>query len=364
MWSDFENPLYFSENDYAYVGDKSQKITTFGRQGSSLIIFKENEIYSTQYTLNEVSGEELTAQKVLDAPANMAYFPMVLIHSTIGCDCPDTIQLCRNRLVFANTSGRVFTLTGQNQYSERNVYEVSEMISPRLKNEINLSKAHSVDWDGKYILFIGAKAYLMDYNSYGYENIASYTRQSDANMLLPWWAWEMPIEVNNAVILGETIILTNVKKYTLNEDTESYTEHKYHINGDYGNDELYYTDIVGENIEQVANERIIPTMLRTKIFDFNEPAKYKTISSVDICFGNNKNVPISVLFINGINNNDEHISHVNGTDTSLKTASHITNRHFIPYTRVCNKFGILIQCAGQMEIDGISIRYKQAGGIK
>jgi hypothetical protein len=68
--------------------------------------------------------------------------------------------------------------------------------------------------------------------------------------------------------------------------------------------------------------------------------------------------------INGINDTDEHIVTVNGAETTLRTASHIINKRMIPYTRICSKFGILIQCAGQMEIDGITIKYKKAGGIK
>lgn len=364
IWSDFENPLYFSENNYAYVGDKSQRVTAFGRQGASLIIFKENEIYSTQYTQGEVTADELIDQTAVDISTRMAYFPMVLIHSTIGCDCPNTVQLCRNRLVFANSSGRVFTLTAQNQYSERNVYDVSEMISSKLKTEKEPQKAHSVDWDGKYILFVNKSVYLMDYNSYGYENIASYTKQSDANMLLPWWYWEMPTEVKNVTILNETIVLTDVKKWEEDAITEWFSVHKYYIDGIYGNDELFYSDFNGTSVTQTAYEKIIPTMLKTKIFDFGEHSKYKAINALDIAFGNNKNVPISVKFINGVNDTDEHIVAVNGAETTLKTPSHIISKRLIPYTRICARFGVCIECAGNMEIDGITIQYKKAGGIK
>jgi hypothetical protein len=75
-------------------------------------------------------------------------------------------------------------------------------------------------------------------------------------------------------------------------------------------------------------------------------------------------VPISVKFINGVNDTDEHIVTVNGAETTLKTPSHIISKRLIPYTRICARFGVYIECAGNMEIDGITIQYKKAGGIK
>ncbi len=365
VWSDFENPLYFSENNYAYVGDKSQRVTAFGRQGASLIVFKENEIYSTQYTQSEVTAEELENQTAIDITTRMAYFPMVLIHSVIGCDCPRTVQLCRNRLVFANSSGRVYTLTGQNQYSERNVYEVSEMISNRLKTEKNLQMAHAVDWDGKYILFVNNNAYLMDYNSYGFENISSYTRQSDANMLLPWWIWELPITPQNITTLNETIILTDIKEwYDVAEGAGWFSIHKYHITGENGKDVLYRSSFNGTTLTRQKYESDVLAMIQTKIFDFNEQSAYKNITKVNVAFGNNNGVPVLVKFISEVTTTDEHIVNVNGAETTLREPAHIKNKAFIPYTRICSRFGIRVESTSGMELDGITLNYRMAGGIK
>jgi len=229
VWSDFENPLYFSENAYAYVGDKSQKITAFGRQSASLIIFKEREIYSTQYTQGSVTAEELENQQAIDLTVHLATFPMVMIHSAIGCNCPDSVQLCRNRLVWADTNGKIYTMTAQSQYSERNVFEIGEMVERGLKKE-KLSNARSVDWKGHYILFIpnSAKAYVMDYNSYGFANVASYNKHEDANMLIPFFVWQMPFGPDEIIQVvnndEELLILTNerlgnlggIKRYLLN----------------------------------------------------------------------------------------------------------------------------------------------------
>lgn len=358
IWSDFENPLYFSENNYVYVGDKSQKVTAFGKQGSNLIIFKESEIYTTQYTQGDVTAEQLEEQQVIDVTTQMAYFPMSIVHSYIGCDCPETVQLCRNKLVFTNSSGKVYTITAQNQYSERNVYEVSEMISEKLKTE-DLKKATAVDWDGKYILFVGSKAYVMDYNSYGFENISSYTKQGDANMLLPWFYWEFPISIKNAVVLNGVIEIAEVIM-PINTDEYKYIEKNFTIDGTTGRDILY--DI--NETESILREQNIYTMLQTKIFDFNDHSTIKNIMEVHIAFGNNQNIPVAVEFLNETGMIDRQIVTVNGAETTLKQPSHVINRRLIPFTRLCARFGVKIVCEGRLEIDAMTITYKKAGGIK
>ena len=107
-WSDVNKPLYFPENNYAYVGDSSQKVTGFGKQGDLLLIFKESEIYAAQY----VAGQSYTAAdvengKVVDVAAYAAQFPLTPIHPTVGCDCPDTIRLVNNRLCWADSRGYI-----------------------------------------------------------------------------------------------------------------------------------------------------------------------------------------------------------------------------------------------------------------
>ena len=129
-WSDVNKPLYFSENCYAYAGDKSQGVTAFGKQGDSLVIFKERETYMTKYanTSSTVTADAVINQSVVDVTATEVIFPMTQVHSFIGCDCPDTVQLCRNRLVWAHSDGKVYTLANATQWNERSIFEVSDMI--------------------------------------------------------------------------------------------------------------------------------------------------------------------------------------------------------------------------------------------
>jgi hypothetical protein len=351
IWSDFDNPLYFPENNYAYVGDKDQAVTGFGKQGSNLIIFKENEIYSTQYTEGSVTAEELYNQSVIDITTRTAYFPMTLIHPTIGCDCPNSIQLCRNRLVFAHSTGHVYTLVSQNQYSEKNVYEVSEMVSKRLPNGDVLKDSMSSDWEGHYLLFVpienGTDIYLMDYNSYGYTNIASYTKSDDANRLVPWYYWSLPLIIKDVLTVNNKLFLAGI---TFGTDSRCWLGTYTMTNGS--------ADILGEpsGEDVLVNLIKIPVsaMLQTKYFDFSNPSVYKTIQQADVSFINNNGLPIAVDFITETGIPDSHTAQVY-TDES---------KCFIPWTRLFTRMAIKVSCSGNMGVDGIILKYKQAGGKK
>ena len=118
---DVDNPLYFPENNYAYVGDSSQAATAFGKQSDMLVIFHSREMYYATY----VAGGDFTAQdvidgKIVDVTAYMAKFPITQINGEIGCDCPRTVQLCNNRLAWATSDGRVYTPVS---YTHLDVYK-------------------------------------------------------------------------------------------------------------------------------------------------------------------------------------------------------------------------------------------------
>lgn len=76
IWSGLNNPLYFPENCYAYVGNNSQSVTAFGRQSDMLVIFKERETYLTQYVRNSsITASDLINQKVVDYHRFERLFP-------------------------------------------------------------------------------------------------------------------------------------------------------------------------------------------------------------------------------------------------------------------------------------------------
>ena len=222
LWSGLDNPLYFPENCYAYVGNSNQAVTGFGRQNDTLVIFKERETYYTQYMQNtNITAEDLINQNVVDYAASSVYFPIVQLHPNIGCDLPETIQLCRNRLVWASTTGKVYTLMSQNQYSERNIYEISGMIENKLIKE-SLFNSCACDWNGYYLLFAGNSVYAMDYNSYGYVYASSYNRTEDANVKIPWWCWTLNNNVSSAFTVDNDVVLCTLNGTGIPESISQY----------------------------------------------------------------------------------------------------------------------------------------------
>ena len=61
VWSDLNNPTYFSENAYNHIGSASKQITALAKQDDMLVIYKEKELFYATY----VTGENYTAEDVL-----------------------------------------------------------------------------------------------------------------------------------------------------------------------------------------------------------------------------------------------------------------------------------------------------------
>lgn len=84
MWSGLNNPLYFSENCYAYVGNENQAVTCFGKQAETLVIFKEKgagSFYTSYVQNSDISASDLINQTVIDYTASNVYFPIIQLHS-------------------------------------------------------------------------------------------------------------------------------------------------------------------------------------------------------------------------------------------------------------------------------------------
>ena len=352
VWSDLNDPLYFSENNYAYVGDKAQAVVTFGKQADTLIILKERETYQTQYVASDApTAEEVINQSVLDLSTTSAYFPMTLVHGYIGCDCPDTVQLCRNRLVWANKNGKVYTLVSQNQYNERAIYEVSEMVERRLKGEGQLHKAYAVDYDGYYVLQTGSHLYVMDYNSYGYTYIASHSKTEDANIKIPWYYWELPKAPECIMATANMLMMPIVDSEDVDEINLVFKHHY----------DMAYID--GTSGDDYKGQHI-PSFVQTKLFDFGQPSKYKSVPTVNMSLGHNDNAPVKIEFISEQMIEDEHEITVGGVEAEKYSPQYTRQCRLFPYTKGTVSFGVRISCEGDLAVDSISLQYKTLGGAK
>ena len=366
VWSARDNPLYFPENNYAYVGKSSNAITAFGKQDDMLVIFKETETYYTHYVQNtNITADNLIDQSVVDYQASSVYFPIVQINAEIGCNVPDSVQLCRNRLVWANTNGSIYTLVSANQYSERNIYKLSAMVE---RDIVIPTYATSADWNGYYCLMCSDKMWLLKYDSYGYQYVSSYSKAEDATLKAPWFMWEFPfININNGntiqenphvSLLDDSLIVSvlnnmdsgqnvNVSAYTLNTDNAS-TE-----------DEI----LTESDSTIIKSTYSFESIAQTKIFDFGLPSYRKNVDSVNVGLGNNGGAAVNVSFITDVGTESEEITPYGAEETAYN-AEFINNYHISPCIKNVGKFGIRLQCNGILAVDNLNLQYRLLGGAK
>ena len=372
LWSGLNEPLYFSENCYAYVGSKSRAVTAFGKQGENLIIFKENKIYCSAYKQSSgVDADDLIGQTVIDYSANSIYFPMIQVNAFIGCDCPDTVQMCRNRLVWASSDGKVYTLCTVSQYNEHTVYDISEMVAPKLKEYKNrLKYATSADFDGHYILFLGDCAFAADYRCYGYQYISSYTKSDDANTLIPWYYWDFSFlkseqsdgqSKSAAVCVLDGKMLMRAHFNYANENKAAFVDFKM-SDEKYGGSDCEPLYDPNSGLIQIKN-RIIKNRAATKLFELGRGVYSTSVDRISIKIGSSDGSDVIAKFITEqgeeviiINNRHEY--------KPLTSPNFIRSKNIRPCIRAILKFGLKIECEGQLCIDGLSIGYRLLGGAK
>ena len=359
IWSDTDNPLYFPENNIFKVGNDTEPVTGFGVQGENLVIFKNNEIYQTYYIQSSApSPEDLESQAVIDV-TQTAYFPLIHVHSSIGCDLPDTIQLCRNRLVWCHTNGKVYTLVSQSQYNERNVYEVSEMISSGLKNEY-LRTAKAVDFDGYYILFCGTHIYLMDYNSYGYTHIYGYSKTEDANQKIPWWFWSLPEELDK-ITDKEAILDTVFFPYVIDNKLGA----SFLFDAEYGENvavySYWFTDDAADTVpldSDVVSALEIPieSKIKSKLFDFGAAAYNKNIRLFNVVVTAENSAQITVYYSTDSSDKCE--------ESTFRIQGKLRNIQLRPNVKNNARFGFTVESKKPIELGAVSINYRLTGGSR
>lgn len=392
-WSDFDKPLYFSENGYAYVGDRAQRVTAFGKQGESLIILKERETYATEYS---GSGKPLDAEKIISGEAKSTdsleiTFPMVQVHGFIGCDCPKTVQLCRNRLVWAHSDGKLYTLVSANQWNERSIFEVSAMVERRLKSYSAdaLKGALSADWEGHYVLSLGDRFYLMDYNSYGYANVTSYSKNDDAQLHIPWWVWdnpkyklntyihanrveerriesrEEPVAISSMLTVGAKLYLWVDIAAKIGDLGGFYTPELLTFEGE--DDMLPSIVVSGTGMTGAFKERNfsekasqIPAMVQTKLFDFGQPTLLKRVPKAELSLGANGGVPIEVEVISGGSTIYQTVF-ADGEGDDEENPNYFSTAQLKGNGSPSRRIGYRLSASGRILLDSLAVYYKQLG---
>lgn len=342
-WSDVNKPLYFPENNYFYVGDADQRVTALAQQGDLLVIFKEHQLYCSQYIAGSaITRDDLISGKVTDIAALTAQFPLTPLHSTIGCDCPDTIRLVNNRLVWATSDAHVYMLPSVNQYSERNVRDITAMIRCDLEKHSadELKAAVATEYKGHYMLILpDGTAYLLDVGNSAFQSYTYYASEKKANRALPWYIWKLGKDGErfwSAVSTGDELrLLANdvtSREYTLDGDTDD-----------------------GEPIA---------CSFTTKLFDFGRGDVKKAITHLYLGVADSPTNTVRVSYITDVYTAEDAYIVESGGDHTEREPGYMRTHRLTPNVHRVRLFGIRCDSEGAMAVDGIQIKTKPQGVVR
>lgn len=224
-WSAVNDPYYWPETNAAFVGDSSEPVTAFGKQGDLLVMFKPREIYSASSAADGTAGEA-------------GRLPITPISAVTGCDCPDSVRLVNNRLVWAHTDGQVYALASVGTLSEKNVRCLSARIG-RLTLGADCSAG---EYHRHYVLASGEDVWLLNTDTPAF--LSSRTASEDeANRRLAWWRWVLPLPDEPEMLVSDgstlSLCLPTVERegsfvhrqVTLSEDAANADEVAFSVTG-------------------------------------------------------------------------------------------------------------------------------------
>ncbi len=348
-WSDVNNPLYFPENNYAYIGGGDQAVTAFGKQGDLLVIYKEHEIYSAQYVAGQsYTKEDVISGRVTDVAAAAATFPITPLHSSIGCDCPMSVRLVNNKLVWAMSDAHIYMMPSVNQWSERNVRDITAMIRRRLEEQPaeQLKAAQAGEYNGYYTLLVGNTLYLLDAGNSAFQSYAYYSSEKKATRLLPWYTWTLPAPTEHTwagmVSDGENIRL-------LAQEVQS------------GGPTGWIVCTLHGNTDNGAK---IHSHFATKVWSFGRPERRKAVKELYFGLGNTEGTRVRVDYVTE-RGTYEDIYRAECTGGAAEyDAGYMVLRRLTPNINLAQCFGLRFESDGAMAIDGVVLNYQIQGVMR
>lgn len=246
--SGLNDPTYAPENEYSDVGSSSEAVTACAKHYGNLVYLKEYSLYFTTYT-NPVTQGFWGASQI------GASFPLYPINAAVGCDMPDSVQIIENNIVFFNSETGGYILVSTQLRDERNVRPISgningSTIRPGLMSntKASLQAASSVDDGSNYWLCVGDKAYVWNYS------LSPFVNTGDSATDEERLSWMYHTNINASCWV-------------------SYDRSLY-----------YGSRSMGQMVMFQANYNDFGTAIngvwRSKLWSFNFPDWYKTISKV------------------------------------------------------------------------------------
>ncbi len=331
------NPLYFPKNMKAIIGENTSAVEALGVQSNKLIAFKANEIYKIDVT----SDESEQSSAILDSTSDFLSSDILKaqsIHTDIGCDCPNSIKLCGNRLVWLNADGAVYTLATTSYGDENNVYEISRPIGQKIRelSKDALKSAFAVAFGGYYLLFAGNSVFVLDYNVKGFGFSAEYAYARENSKGVNWHCWRLPEDVllSSGIFAGEQIIVAC-------EDTRAYINYISSLEGDR---DYLLTLKNGRVAKETAD---INAYFKTKCFGLELPQGQKRIEA---------------LYINACG--ADAIIKIFGKDTGeyqVALKSNLSAVKIIPRINKTDKIYVEASVGGGFALSDFSIEYSKLG---
>lgn len=339
-WSGREHPLYFPEKNRVRVGDDHQAITAMGKQGSLLVLYKEQEMYALQYSSGTEADYAFAESRGVAVTSYMAKFLLTPINASVGCDCPDTVRLVNNRLVWACSDGSVYMLTATNPYSERNVRMISRNVRRLLADcgAATLQDAQAGEYEGYYLLLAGNRVFLMNTQTSAFVSFNYYNDEDTAAKAIPWFIWTLPEHLTyTGMVSGENTVLLAVTDHARGEGTIATLE----VDSDDG--------------------APIPCRMTTKLWDFGMPARKKSVEHLYMGLGCADPYRLQVTYVTEQGRmNDPHRMENN----LIAHEGYLLRRHLTPNVRMVQAFGLCLDSPVGLELDEIQMKIRQQGVVR
>ncbi len=337
-WTGIEHPLYFPESNYLYVGDTASAITTMSKQSDLLVLFKERETYAIQYSTD--TNYDFAQEGGVAITAYMATFYLMPINASVGCDCPDTVRLVNNRLVWATSSGQVYMLTATNQFSERNVRMISRNIREVLYDgdPARLKEAQCGEFEGYYLLLMENKLFLMNTQNGAFQSFNYYDDENKAGKAIPWYVWTLPEKFTYTGMASDegTISLIVIdekagvgKLGTLKGDTDD-----------------------GEPIH---------CHFATKLWDFGTTDHKKSVEQLYIGLRCDDMPHVSVTYLTDKGRRTDPYRLQN---TGIDAEGYCPIRRLTPNMRMVQAFGLEIDSRSALETDSLLLKIRSQGVVR
>ncbi len=339
-WSGIEHPLYFPEHNRVRVGDDHQAITAMGKQGSLLVLYKEREMYAMQYTSGDSADYTFAESGGVAITSYMAIFLLTPINASVGCDCPDTVRLVNNRLVWACSDGSVYMLTATNQYSERNVRMISRNVRRLLADcgKEALRDAQAGEYEGYYVLLVGNRVFLMNTQTSAFASFNYYDDEDAAAKAIPWFAWTLPAHLTyTGMVSGENTVRLAVTDPVRGEGTVAVLE--------------------GET----DNGNPIPCRLTTKLWDFGIPDHKKSVGQIYLGVGC---ADLSRLQVTYVTERGRIHDPYRMQNSLVSREGYLPRRRLTPNVNMVQAFGLCLTSPTAMELDEIEIKVRQQGVVR